>query len=481
MENTRHQENNRLHKWLISGLISVMLACSSLSTPIEKLPDITPDTAHGTNQNTTNEPGASSVPGNDNQIVDLILFELTVQPSENGWTPYEAKIAIQNKGLSSIFLAEEDNDSSMYGGHFTPNLQTIHIYSDKSQIITSEGNQYPVDYISTGPSVVIIPGGFTISSGRRWNLVDVYFRVPELLHPIQLVISPGVVYEGGVPVINIVDIVDNIQKPLSPLSALALENLPANIQVGDKIHLNIGFPLTPSIRYAMDEFYLSIPFNLQNEDITRDQPVELEYLIVDDSGQIFSGDELPFTIGPGQTVTTPINFVLPPSETFGPHKLYLKTINNYIDNTYNIQIPNLTNCVYVETPVDIYGTPIHPAETVNEYINVPGSILGQTERYIEHRIFFDGAVGDLISIEVESDVDDYFYFELTDPSGIGIVGGHRHPDGTWENSGYVGNWISSLSRIPIVCNEKYSLYFSFTGDPEGATNYKVTINRIESP
>jgi hypothetical protein len=231
----------------------------------------------------------------------------------------------------------------------------------------------------------------------------------------------------------------------------------------------------------MDEFYLSIPFTVQNEDITRDQPVELEYLIVDDSGQIFSGDELPFTIGPGQTVTTPINFVLPPSETFGPHKLYLKTINNNIDNTYNIQIPNLTNCVYVETPVDIYGTPIHPAETVNEYINVPGSILGQTERYIEHRIFFDGAAGDLISIEVESDVDDYFYFELTDPSGIGIVGGHRHPDGTWENGGYVGNWISSLSRIPIVCNEKYSLYFSFTGDPEGATNYKVTINRIGSP
>jgi hypothetical protein len=473
MENQLCHKNNWLYKWLISGLIVLMLACNSLSTPMVKSLTTTSNPTSESLNSQIPAPLASQLPNKPG--INFFLSGVTNQPSQNGWNPSEAKIAVQNEGNSSVFLAYKDNNSSMYRGNFIPNLQIIHLYTDSSYVLTSEGNQYPFDYIRFARPVIIIPGGFTISGVGGQDLFTIQYKTPELLHPSKLVLSPGIAFENGSPKQITIDISDNIQKPQMPLNTTTLENLPASFQTGDKVSVAVDNPAASMVDYFWSKFSLSVPFTIQNKDITGNQPIGFEYFIVDNNGQMFSGDALPGSIGPGQTVTTAINFVLPPSESFSSKEYYLRIINDTLDNTYRMQSPSLPNCVFSGKP-PAYIFPSISANPENINLEIPGSITHPVDNQITHIIHFEGVAGDLLRIGIEYDGAPFLWFTLNDPSGQTVISGSSHI-GNWQLSN--GDWINSLSSIPIICNGEYIFYYSFSG--EDSSTYTVTIDKIENP
>lgn len=460
-------DDKRPIRWLsIFLLLSLTLACN-FSTP-------TPNVPRGATQMPieSNTP----IPRNNTTDINFVLFNISSGTSVNGWTPYSAQIAIRNKGTKSIYLhfVSENYDSTTYNGDFSPNLHMFHVYSSSSYVKTSEGNQYPVD-MPHFEHVIIIPGGFTISGfttsyGLSRDQFSYNFEVPELLHPVQLVISPGIALEENGETHEVIIDITQDQELQPTLGNIQNEYLPVDIPLNEKVNLTIESPVD-FYRSWDQAFSLSIPFFAQNMDITGNQTIEIEYFIIDDLGMIIKrdsvfGNGIPYTIGPGQTITKNITFSIPPYSAFENRKLYLKVINNNIDKTYILKVPSLPNCVPVPAVVPniiIYGI------TKNINLPIPGSISDNIGGEETHLLQFDRSFGKIIRFKIESVSENRLSYYLIDPEGYAILSGD-----SWYG-GDIGGGDSSY--VPIICNGTYNLYVTSTD----ALSYKVTTSVIETP
>jgi hypothetical protein len=340
-------------------------------------------------------------------------------------------------------------------------------------------------------NIVIIPGGFTISGDSIMNSYSpalmASIEVPELLHPTKLVITPGLSYKDGEPQIITFDLTSEPNDQLPPVAA-SIEDLPTSIQASENIQIAIDLPLPSEVNYDGDSFILELPFSVKNTDITGDQPVALACLLIDEFGQIVAthvcDDIMPDFVGPNQTVSVNASFQLPADSVFGPRKFYLSIINNSVDKTYIVPLPELINCSQAaEMPSDIYLGSDHNVIS-DTSITIPGTVsgslknTGNREEDEAHRIEFLGKAGQAISISISINTSPksskgWWGLIVTDPSGKQSFITYG-----WDDE---DSWLSNISYIPLYCDGAYHLYITydssaFWDSEENFGSYNLTIN-----
>jgi len=229
------------------------------------------------------------------------------QETNDGWTKYLSALIIHNNGEWGEFLQIiESEDFLNPFGSFAWMTTSILIVGN-STIETSEGKSYPIDEIRGGNGAPV-PEGF--SSG----VAAFVYRVPEKLHPTQMVLKPGIAGLNSKTYEPIVaDISQTEFSKVSGLNTVNGHDLPVNFALSDAVtmHVEPAKSCSEVVDVGDCDYYKlssALPVSFANSDITDDQNVNALIYFVDDRGEMYTPrqyfcDDVPSTIGPGQTKT----------------------------------------------------------------------------------------------------------------------------------------------------------------------------------
>lgn len=188
--------------------------------------------------------------------VDIRLRFNTVVSTSGGWNRYRAYLALRNNNPTSVYLLLGDDEKpSWLTGFLTqvaPALPVLSVDADESYVVTEEGERYPVraSYLSSQyryeylGSDVILPSGIwamDMNFGEEAfsPFVQLEYNVPELLHPSQLVISPGISYNLSETTPVTPDPSSSFNEKLMPSPALPMDAIPASVGLNDFVEMDI--------------------------------------------------------------------------------------------------------------------------------------------------------------------------------------------------------------------------------------------------
>jgi hypothetical protein len=424
-----------------------------------------------------------------NTGINISVFSLSMGEIDNGWRPYQVKLAFQNNGEEPILLGSNSGLDSSSGYNF----QKVSIDASDSFVETSEGKTYPVE-ISIG---VLLPPHIPITGINGRPFIASY-KIPELLHPTHVVISPGILDDGQVNQLSF-DISSPPQE-FTTNSIFVPESLPSTIQVSDQIQGTINAISTGQViynGYPLDKYIMFfIETSLKNADITSDQAVSLRFYAVDMSGMFSSvggsneescteeyiGEsqiQLYSQIGPGQEITQKICLALPEVAAHGKREFYVLVVGDNVFKVYGVKIPNLSNCVAESIPRSIIHITydigaFYPANQEypieQEYqLGIPGSVSGTLKNLTAHRLDFQGNADATIDIQVLPTSTGWGII-LSDPAGYEMF---------YSNNVYPEE-ATKLININLLCNGQYKIYlfpfFDRYHHPEsGSRDYTVSI------
>lgn len=407
------------------------------------------------------------------------------QPTE-GWITYQSFLSIENTEPNSLYLSINGGDSNLYLFRYKPFLETINLLTISSWVSTDEGEDYPATLTFDQPLYILPPKVILTGTGQSGTLgVQVTFKVPELLHPSKLNIGPGISLQGEEPTVLEIDLKDANTQTLSQTYRPSTD-LPTQFSVSPNISADVSLNLGKISYGTLNRFgdttiLLKFDLVLKNSDITADQAIEFVPLLVSMWGVIYypSGWEfrdecdasLPETIGPGQTKTTSLCFVVNAFEGFDARDFYLAIVGNSVDAIYNVQFPDLINCDPAEPPSEINGVEVFSEER----ISIPSDFSSTVKGDVGNagglaRFIFKGETGTWIKVSVDP-VDDRHYWAvmMTDPGGNLIL----------EYSQSFESDLFNTFRESILCNGEYAIYvraYEYASNDPFQQEFKLTIS-----
>lgn len=430
---------------------------------------------------------------NADTFVEFYANNITLSTSDNGWVDWEVQFAVRNKQVVPIyfgtaFSGDNPDIRQYYYGGYSPDLDFVNIETDGSYVNTSEGEIYPATIQNI--SVILIPSTQTLT-----RLINVSYRVPELLNPKELIIEPGISINNNDPNTTTINLEKepNSGKVKSP--EVPITDLPVEFELNEFVNFRIEQQDLVDLDYKRNTLPLRTQVTLENKDITGNQSYEIDILLVDQYGNIYQPgcDKLPGTIGPGQTETHIICFSINGPATLGENDYFLSLINDNIEINAKINKPIPTNCIPPsELPTQIYGGynkfDVARDELLTLPITTSGSIQASGTYESSYgpidRIRFEGKDGQVIQIDFDGDPVENntgWAVILTDPAGNEFFS-------AWidRSSGY---WIfpfpdlpmHTFERIPLHCSGIYNLYIlGPVRGMEGSRNYQIGISVIEN-
>lgn len=439
----------------------------------------------------TNLPSESPISDNNLMSIPLSigLFGFQNIGSSDGWNRFYGQLSLKNIGneyLTLVYVSETQWEITPSGSK---------IDTSQSFVETSEDSTYPAAVtLYNTEDYFTIPAGISISPSASYPFRPARFystfEIPELLNATRLVISPGYMQANGQSEPYYIDLSDeSVQEPMT-LNNITAEELPIDFPISDSVVAHIDYStVIPQVRYEKTStsefgggFDFALDITIKNNDITSNQPISLELIIIDKLGNYYHRtrfgfpeygtctDTLPESIGPNQTISSTICFTVSESAANVSRDFYLVTNRTA---TYYIKFPTITNC-FESGEIRNFDEP-----TIDEQqVNIPVSLSNKFEPNTAgaHIIRFIGIAGKSIEIIVTPDVGgDGLELYLFDPSGAPIEG---------DTLGDIEEFFSisfqdSPNQYNILCNGQYSIYIIMNTNSAPETNYNVSIKYID--
>lgn len=339
--------NRRCHFHLILVLIPNILTILACGTVLPTSPQ--PSNATASTVISEELPPTAPI-GNINDSSKILPWGLVASQPIDGWISYQMFLSFHNTGNRSVAIYTSSNIASTEG------FVAAILQSEASFVETREGNTYPAaflgyDWMRGGtpdpstvlPSSVIVPAKLVIL-GENNIVFFIKYKIPELLHPTRLVISPGLGYTASQASPIIVDLA-NVPPSLMTNSEI-LDKLPRTFQLSE----NVQGTLDPTFvgEVADKQLIVSADYVLKNSDITGDQSLLGLWTMyaIDELGFVYRGtvsgancDEPGRSIiGPGQSIAGYICFRIPNYDQINLSKFYLAVIGPAVDNVFSIEI-----------------------------------------------------------------------------------------------------------------------------------------------
>jgi hypothetical protein len=356
-----------------------------------------------------------------------------------------------------------------------------------AEVRTDQNHPYPANFRYEdlrSLNSLVIPPGLAVTApnasmkigSHKWSYYSfsTTFKVPELLHPTQLNINPGIVYNGiTTPVtLDLTGVPDQSAGFVNPTMAGAPD---ASFDSGP---LAVNIAAGSGYLWAYDDdggFTGAVDVTIKNTDITGDQPVNLTFAVLDGYGIIYravnydppSGcSSLPDSIGPGQTFTGSLCFHMPGRNAYGtiPAGLLVTTPEDVKLFAFNAGPETLGNCSPQDLPETVRSRGgDYPIQT--EYtISVPGSVDGSIHR--DPDIFPDdlgAAAFDRVTIQTPGDQTVSIRVTPNTPAETGYTGWLlmlQDPSGAtvaYEQHGD-SSTPAVLQNVPLICGGTYAFY-----------------------
>lgn len=173
------------------------------------------------------------------QVRFKIISKESNEPEE-GWITYRLVLSVENTSPKSIYFSVNNSDTSRHPGSYDPLLDTVVMLPDSSWVTTDEGQNYPIE-VTSDQMVYILPPQAVVSGMETSETfgIQVTFKVPELLHPSTLLISPGISYEGGEPVLMEIETKSFLLLPFQ--STFQSSGLPTRFSATENIDAEVEF------------------------------------------------------------------------------------------------------------------------------------------------------------------------------------------------------------------------------------------------
>ena len=289
--------------------------------------------------------------------VDISLRFNTVFSTSGGWNRYRAYLAFRNNSPTSVYLLLGDDEKpSWITGFLTkvaPTLPVLSVDAGESYVVTEEGERYPVraSYLSSQyrydylGSDVILPSGIwamEMNYGEETfsPFVELEYNVPELLHPSQLVISPGISYDLSETTPVTLDPSSSFNEKLMPSPALPMDAVPALVRLNDFVEMNIQNYWIGSKEGIID---IHVDVKFINTDITANRPADAAVFLTTLDGAVYrpdihrSGSITPL-LGPNQTKPSKLVFALRRLGSPEGQQFFLTTIGQNADRTLQLEL-----------------------------------------------------------------------------------------------------------------------------------------------
>jgi hypothetical protein len=145
--------------------------------------------------------------------VALEALSMTSSSPDQGWITYEVRLAVRNTSEAPVLLSIFSGDiiSADTSLATQPGALAAALRTSSAQVSTDQNHPYPADVNTLHLDSLLIPAGMTVfnptssrtngfglAHGEVWSFdsFSATFKVPELLHPTQLTIDPGIAYNG---------------------------------------------------------------------------------------------------------------------------------------------------------------------------------------------------------------------------------------------------------------------------------------------
>ncbi len=469
------RKKKRSLRWILPMFLAgIVLACNIFnpSTPT----NISPGTSGPEGPvppNSTSESGRPT-PLQQTPSIEFLPHSLQNSAPDNGWIDYSIYLALKNNNSSSVQILSFLSSSSLEKG-----LPTMVINSENSYVETKEGETYTASVNYQGwiipPELIVF--GFPKSS-------QVQYRVPELLSPTRLIISPGIAFiapqelekyvSDNLPLMfteTSIDITPNGILQSEAILAIpnevpaAFQQEPQDIQVGEKVIASVPGEVTAEFlveQYFRDDLILTLSIPLTNQDITQDREFDLEAIVVDEFGYLYQGNicstDVYNTLGPGQSGTLKLCFTLPSYSARPPRSFYLSYYWDQTEVDYHVNVTGIANCALrtVEEINNILGS-YHELPT--QELLIPGeTIVPQPE---DSFYYFYGMIW-----IAPVPVDKYIVVNVIDDSirRLAIL----NPDGSRAPYDIIEERTANIYGFYSYCNGPY--YFL---DHSGFINHKL--------
>lgn len=394
----------------------------------------------------------------------------------NGWVTYRALFSVYNPGLGSVQFGSKAPSLEA-----TPLPQALPFYNlstGGSQVETDEGHTYPVEQAGVWGQPVI-PGGLEVTDvmyvdsdflNPRPGLVYFSYRVPELLHPARLRVTPGLSMLGAQPDEMIFDLNALPETDPPRIRIEALPPLPESVQLSQAVMLSTSPIAETTVDYQKGALVFELRFTVQNADITADQPVNFYVQLTDAWGRTSWRKYAGGSLGPAQSSDLSETFMRPALDAIRSPWIAVTLITESTDKTYILPLPEPANCWQAESLPEsmqmVYTDPILEAQE----LTVPGQGHGTLGAHGWKRFDLQLTAGQLLSVAVTPQSTTtwpykYRMLVLADPAGNTAFSGAPDDYGT----------VPDTSRIPIYCNGIFHLYM-WQGELEGfAGEYTVSV------
>lgn len=214
--------------------------------------------------------------------------------------------------------------------------------------MTEEGKTYPVEvsYLSNeyrydwSGGVILPTGLWAMDMNHNRDAFSPFvllsYEVPELLHPSSLVISPGLSYEQSEAIPVTLEHSTSYNGPLMPSPTSAMDGIPASVQLDEYVEMTIlSFEITSKDQLLVD-------FKFTNTDITDDRPANVAIFLTLMDGGIFrpavecTAGSLSPVLGPNQTATSQLCFILKGRNRHEGQQSYLTAIGEHVERTFQL-------------------------------------------------------------------------------------------------------------------------------------------------
>jgi len=497
-------------------LLPLVVACGG--QPSTDSPSVAPQHTVAP-EASTYPPTATSTSQNASSLT-LEALSMTSSSPDQGWVAYEVQLAVRNTSDLPIILSTDISEAP-------PDIESgsrpVTLQATDAQVNTDQKHAYPADVSTGNLDGLVIPGGAAVTapiashnSGNGWEFdsFSATFRVPEQLHPTQLSITPGLVYNGittsvALDLANVPEQSTGIVNPtLGGASLASIQSGPLAVDIAaapgsildyhdPQLHTDTAQDTSPEepLYYTARNggyFVSVVDVTIKNTDITGDQPIYLDFTVLDGFGTIYqatpnlalpSGEcsALPSSIGPGQSTTVHLCFGMPEADANGSTSLSLlvTSLEGLRQFALHADPENLTNCTSQLLPrrtwSDSYGeSTIAQDQTVSVSGSVNGSIIrkeGNNYSVVDRvRIQSPGGQTASISLTPNSPFGSSTYWRLVlqDPSGATV---YQYDEDAPDTSPPVARDMS------LFCRGTYALYIRPVGTRTKNVNsqYEVTV------
>ena len=451
------------------AIIATATAAVSTTQGVEP----SPTTAASYRIDTPTAPPAVS-PATSAPIIRLVGVER--QDVTNGWVTYRALFSVYNPGLGSVQFGSET--PSLEATPLPQSLPFYNLSTGGSKVETEEGHTYPVEQAGVWGQPVI-PGRLEVTDvmyadsdfhDPRPGIVYFSYKIPELLHPARLRVTPGLSTLGTQPEEMVFDLnaLPDMDQPRIQIEALP--PLPKSVQLTQAVTLSTGSIAETTVDWKSGALVFDLHLTVQNADITADQPVSFYVQLTDAWGRTSWRKYAGGSLGPAQSSDLSDTFMRPALDAIRSPWVAVTLITESMDATYALPLPKPTNCGPAESPPDsLCSMYCHPVVDHQE-LTFPGESHGSTDSDAWQRYPLRLTAGQLLSVTIKRPEDFVGILVLTDPTGNRLIDALENPNGDWPDT----------SRIPIYCDGVYHLYLNgFRGDGL-PVDYTIMVDTYET-